>query len=104
MSNHTKGPWVVDKVNHGDVNGPDGRDVAVALYAGMVRIEVTGTEETLSLISREESEANARLIAAAPELLAAIIVLEDDLEDGHWSNTKAELRRLIAKATGEPQA
>ena len=56
MSNHTPGPW---KVNHGSVYTIDDKPI-------------TGSFAT-------EREANARLIAAAPELLEA---LEDILAVG----------------------
>ena len=72
MSAHTPGPWQVDPNNPGDVNGPDGKDVAVALFSGMTRLEITGNEPTLSAITHEEAEANARLIAAAPCMLEAL--------------------------------
>ena len=51
-----------------------------------------------------ETRANARLIAAAPELLEALTVTLDEI--GHWlSQQKPELRQKIVsainKATGE---
>ena len=52
----------------------------------------------------KDAEANARLIAAAPELLAALrVIAEDGKRDGwipsyHWG----EAQKAIAKATGEP--
>lgn len=50
------------------------------------------------------AEANARLIAAAPELLEALRALlkEDEvLFDGTGSATMCKARAVIAKATGE---
>lgn len=68
MSKHTPGPWVLSKeasvfhvgFNHG---------------AGLCEVALVEAVETLEgrvMISPEQAEANARLIAAAPELLKAL--------------------------------
>jgi hypothetical protein len=57
MSKHTPGPWTQDK--YGDVTDASGQTIRVEGVA------LTGR-------STEESRANARLIAAAPELLEAL--------------------------------
>jgi len=108
MSGYTPGPWQVDPNNPGDVNGPDGKDVAVSLFSGMTRLEITGNEPTLSAITREEAEANARLIAAAPELLEALEELMSDVLDIRGVDVEEykpegfkRARAAIAKATGE---
>ena len=48
--------------------------------------------------------ANARLIAAAPDLLAASEAFISELDSGSdftaWEKAKADLREAIAKATG----
>lgn len=67
MSKHTPGPWVVDESRHdGAINR-----LEPFRHIGMVSAyrEKPG--------DREENEANARLIAASPQLLMA---LEDALE------------------------
>lgn len=58
-SKHTKGPWIAKKASHGPVDIFDsmGRDV-VTVYGGGVGLEF--------------QEANARLIAAAPEMYEAL--------------------------------
>ena len=57
MSGHTKGPWVMDRYQQ--LRSPDG-----------VQVGVWGAG--ISWVSRsDEAEANARLIAAAPDLLEA---------------------------------
>lgn len=91
MSKHTPGPWVVryDYV----VQAPayeDGRLVPVAQPYG---VNCDGTDLF----------ANARLIAAAPELLEAIRGVIEHME---WSTDQGEAayqfaRAAIAKATGE---
>lgn len=61
MSTHTPGPWKY--IGDAEIAGPDGRMVA---YAAVCRM----TDEDLR--NRGPASANARLIAAAPELLAAL--------------------------------
>ena len=58
-------------------------------------------------MSSERSEANARLIAAAPELLAALQAIADAGEHGDLAITdivsiKSIARTAIAKATQQP--
>ena len=68
----TPGPWNVDPSYPGDVCAGTGHDVAVTCYKGMKPIDLDGTEATIGPQSREEAEANARLIAAAPDLLTVL--------------------------------
>lgn len=88
MSDYTKGPWGIMKGDHGPMifSGECGRGVA------MLARQVTTAER----------EANARLIAAAPELLAALIDLlhqsKLSQDEGGWDFEQAET--AIAKATG----
>lgn len=51
------------------------------------------TNKLVGFVCFVESEANARLIAAAPDLLAAIL----NSDDAHWTPA---MRAAIAKATG----
>jgi sugar phosphate isomerase/epimerase len=44
---------------------------------------------------------HTNLIAAAPDLLEALLLCVDALEDGHWQETKQAARAAIAKAKGE---
>jgi hypothetical protein len=57
---------------------------------------------------RDESEANARLIAAAPDLLAALVMVRDADEDCHRDGlptipgpARGKIDAAIAKATGK---
>lgn len=93
---HTPGPWVKGKF--GQLYGASGRQVGV-WDAGIARV------------SRDaEAEANARLIAAAPELLAACEEMIGTLwfKSPHGSdviNADAykQMTDAIAKAKGQAQ-
>ena len=116
MSGHTPGPW--------EMSAPMGRD---HLYGAEPWFWVSG-RHTLHIqvaaysdgFVRGANEANARLIAAAPELLEALqwFVENDDTYQGDtpmpehggltWNEINAEFidglnkaRAAIAKATGE---
>lgn len=56
-----------------------------------------------AMLQNEEYEANARLIAAAPELLEALIELanECDIVSGDAQAAILKARAVIAKATGD---
>ena len=99
MSRFTPGPWTYElgASYQWRVRGPSRNK-----NGNPARIAVLGSPRVFESSIGVEDEANARLIAAAPEMLSAIARLADDLEDGHWSETKAYLRELIAAATGEP--
>lgn len=91
MSAHTPGPWRVKKATvRGEVNEwyvtDDG---GVAVIASCV----TDT-------AGEPSEANARLIAAAPELLEVIDGLLNALPSATAHPAIKAARAAIAKATG----
>ena len=93
MNKHTPGPWkFYDDSNDGKTN----------------RIEIVAIGKTVARIYHsvpEEDIPNARLIAAAPELLEAVNALCDRIDDeGCTPLDFAEFtsaRAAIAKATGE---
>lgn len=94
MNKHTLGPWKVSTGNTGRFRTPT--------------IEVTalhdsGIDQTVAHITGISSgKANARLIAAAPDLLEALEeVLAYCVEHGHDWMCMAQARAAIAKATGE---
>jgi hypothetical protein len=90
MSKHTPGPWKADD---------KGKAVFIPLRAH--HCEQLGIQ--VGFVSWEddkESLANARLIAAAPEMLAALQDLCDTL--GECGMTE-KARAAIAKAEGEPK-
>jgi hypothetical protein len=107
VNKHTLGPWKTDDIESGDCN----------------RYVLAGNHEEAQIIARitlktfvgptqSESEANARLIAAAPELLEALrnilMHIGKGRENGvewvcepiHCDEIK-DARAAIAKATGE---
>jgi hypothetical protein len=92
---HTPGPWTVDRSDDGPL-----------IYTGDLLIaSVSGSTEHIQVQGLDEktTEANAWLMAAAPDLLAA---LERILEHGEWGNLKdAEVvnqaRAAITKAKGQ---
>lgn len=87
MSARTPGPWVTDDVYKDDI-------------ARYVMSEVLPFPRTIARLElgqdRAEQEANARLIAAAPELLEALERYVD-----HFGDPLKCARAAIAKATGE---
>lgn len=92
---HTPGPWVMDDAQPGD----------------LFRYVLHGNGDSFGYICRistngnANADADARLIAAAPELLEAVIELKDVCNRPSAARTRAEawrkLDKAIAKATGE---
>jgi len=102
MTQHTPGPWVLHEGKTA-VNGADGHLVASC--------------GSLPYRNKWDEEANARLIAAAPELLEALILAEvqfDSFYTATMTNAKSRdenralkklalegIRSVIAKARGK---
>jgi len=96
---HTPGPWTVD---YSDDN--------LHIYAGDLLIgEVNGSTEHIEVrgLDAEATEANAWLIAAAPDLLAAlertlarVETLNLFTERGEEAKVAEQARAAIGKATG----
>jgi hypothetical protein len=99
---HTPGPWKAHFEEAYFVTGPDLGRVAMMM-------NIKGAHGMGGRRSGDESAANARLIAAAPDLLEALQDLfEADMEhvlmgDGKDDQIEAiaKARAAIAKATGE---
>lgn len=70
MASHTPGPWEIGEEQFG---------AQVMVFAG--EREVADCGHNFSDCGNEEDRANARLIAAAPELLAALDRLLETVED-----------------------
>lgn len=93
---HTPGPWAV-----GGESGNDGEaEEIVAADRTICWTADTFTDEEGAAIT-DEDRANARLIAAAPELLAACKYLLENAEAAGWSEFMlADARAAIANAEG----
>jgi hypothetical protein len=86
MSAYTPGPWIIDEPHQ--------------VWAESAREYVATTQiEDWETIPREQAEANAKLIAAAPDLVLALQhIASNAAESPEWIRRVA--REAIAKATG----
>lgn len=87
---HTPGPWAAEVAENG------GFEVTAMAHGGLVVAARNGYD---SWEHSEECKANARLMATAPELLAALerVIAISDRKHDAWDAAKA----AIAKAKGE---
>ena len=101
MSGFTKGPWYVSpyKTSIGITSRPDGG------YADRVAECDYWTPPRRGQPDRPEAEANALLIASAPDLLEAVIQYRDDLKRPPTGDSLerrlAMVNKVLAKALGE---
>jgi hypothetical protein len=96
MSKHTPGPWQTDQAEH------DAPYQDIRIHAGKGSICCVWIDDAPLHDYNAEQRANARLIAAAPELLEALkrlmsetTTMQDALEAAQ------QARAAIAKAEGE---
>ena len=85
----TEGPWTLEPETTGAIN---------AVFKGR-RIKQGHMSLAEVFTDIPEGEANARLIAAAPDLLAALERLAGSLERANWDCSEAKI--AIRKALGE---
>ena len=86
---HTPGPWKLDD-----------DDAVIGITDDGGNIVCLGPEGWEKSMARWE--ANARLIAAAPELLEALQSIVGELDEGEvWGSSITKAKAAIAKATGE---
>lgn len=90
--NYTKGPWTASK---GHIGGKIADFVRTGIHDGL---HITIGEKTFNESSLE-SEANALLIAAAPEMLNLLIWLVNN--DFNTEYTHSDAIHIIEKATGK---
>lgn len=110
MSGHTPGPWRVET----DIRNDHGRESEMVGWNIVSDAhEIVGCEGIEAWF--ENGEANAKLIAAAPAMLAVLYELEsyfedrEDVVDGDYGQPEPnkemtllrEVRDAIQKATGE---
>lgn len=90
---YTSGPWTTDgsaRAGDLDIIAPSGR-------VALIDCEPRGDFQSEAVL-----ESNARLISAAPDLLAALRIAEDalDMYSGGQSSDLAAIRAAIDKAMG----
>lgn len=97
---HTPGPW---EINHAGT-GRDGKLIydEVYVYAPSCGVnDVAIASDIADPLGKDDGMANARLIAAAPELLECLSEIVNssasEFVDAQWKKYRA----AIAKATGE---
>lgn len=86
MKKHTPGPWFFETVGVSDLGNPE--DIC----------EITNGHQR---IAEYVLEHDARLIAAAPELLAALMRAQYHLEGQEYLDALAVIRNAINKVKGE---
>ena len=99
VSAHTPGPWVAQGRDGLEVMGPDFK---------IVEVDIGEARHQADREAYEAAQADARLIAAAPDLLAALLVAVDTIKtigrrpDPDMEDQALEtIRAAIAKARGE---
>lgn len=114
---HTPGPWKCQNEdgkwlgNHDDWSASydgdnsTGVETTLPIVAGDGTTVAIAVYQNTSFDDDEELEANARLIAAAPDLLEALVQLNADARYARGGDEKAlaaheRARAAIAKATG----
>ena len=92
---HTPGPWQEGEQHESKVDIVCVKDGRFHAAISRVCIPLPRT------FNRKEMQANARLIAAAPELLEALIAMLEMHVSQHNHPIHANARRAIAKAEGK---
>ena len=100
MSEHTPGPWSI-----GPTEGIGQRGRLYVVDAAGVRVadcEAEKVSERRFARSMSEDASNARLVAAAPDLLAVLEEIAEGCghERCHVAKWITKARRAVAKATG----
>lgn len=101
---HTPGPWEFLEDGRTEDEGNAARPLTICSPARDDLAEIYSRDDATVSVSRGEAIANARLIAAAPELLACLLELLDI--EGPQPGTAGWAviaRAVIDKATGADQ-
>ena len=102
---HTPGPWATNTAGSAK-RGEPFKITEIYVYAPGTQDDTAICADVIDPITQEPSEANARLIAAAPDLLQELRNIanadtaewDDRSEFEAWAKSRA--RAAIAKATG----
>lgn len=117
-SKHTPGPWTIftdlpeehdGYIDHGGYRiNADGVEQLAYVWERSARVNPSTGEQDSSLpFGAEEAQANARLIAAAPELLEALEAIVARWDTPAWKETEPTAdvmnaaRSLISRVRGE---
>ena len=95
----TPGPWII--CIQDDNNCANTIFAKSQLKDGRITAEDWDFDICTTGIDHENYEANAHLIAAAPDLYEAVKDCVDVLKRNQYHTTTAYLERLLAKARGE---
>ena len=93
---HTPGPWVTNTAGSAK-RGEPFKITEIYVYAPGTQDDTAICADVIDPVTQEPSEANARLIAAAPELLEALQYAISQVPE---LATVPGIRAAIAKATG----
>lgn len=101
---HTPGPWKFDTWHYA-TEAPRQELIVAGEEFRLAVLECDFVGDNPYTVPKEQAEANARLIAAAPELLAALEGMIEWARRVRHANPGMEVVNAInaiAKATGEP--
>ena len=104
MSAHTPGPWLMEPaIGTDDVDCGWHIEPVIVDYKYRGMVCSLNDAEHIGGITKQERDANARLIAASPDLLAACLALKaaGPLGQREWNAAADMMDAAIAKATGE---
>lgn len=92
MSSHTPGPWIVEPINDGQTYQITTTDRTGFAVIAETPIDGTGRDAV-----------NARLLAAAPAMLAQLRADADSWELEGFPDNAARVREVIRQATGRAE-
>lgn len=112
LQQHTPGPWALDESRRSiQVFASDGSEngVTVATVNGSEQDTIEDRRKILTWSVNDQDRANARLIAAAPDLLEALeyalerikcVRCADAAQEKFYETAAGRIRATIAKARG----
>jgi hypothetical protein len=90
MSKHTPGPWSVNTAGTSSPWPENYKVTEVYVYAPDTQDDVAICADVIDPLTQEPSKANAHLIAASPDLLAALKALVQQVERGDFDHIGAD--------------